>query len=147
MIISPGLRLGQITFIGALINFLSLNHPLITTIIGDCKEGFCLQLHGQVSGQPKRCRSAMLDPKGRAFWCVSGSLLLFMENLFFKFFIIIFPNSLNWFLIMKPDTVSVTCCKINSTFYDDHNSEKKNILLSNSCFSCFWTEVQFNTIF
>ena len=31
-------------------------------------------LHGQVSSQPKRCHSAMLDPKGRAFRCVSGSL-------------------------------------------------------------------------
>ena len=32
-------------------------------------------LYGQASKQPKRCRSAILDPKGRAFWCVSGSLL------------------------------------------------------------------------
>ena len=33
MIISPRLRLGKIIFIGALINYLSLNNPLITTII------------------------------------------------------------------------------------------------------------------
>ena len=33
MITSPRLRLGQIIFIGALINCLSLNNPLITTII------------------------------------------------------------------------------------------------------------------
>ena len=33
MIISPRLRFGQIIFIGALINCLSLNNPLITTII------------------------------------------------------------------------------------------------------------------
>ena len=41
--------------------------------IGDRKDRVCLQLHGQVSRQPKRCRSAMFDPKGRAFF--SGSLL------------------------------------------------------------------------
>ena len=46
--------------------------------IGNRKEGVCLELHGQVFGQPKRCRSAMLDPKGRAFCCVSGSL--YIEN-------------------------------------------------------------------
>ena len=44
--------------------------------IGNQKDGVCLHLHGQVSRQPKRCRSAMLDPKGRAFCYVSGSLLL-----------------------------------------------------------------------
>ena len=43
--------------------------------IGNRKDSVCLQLHGQVSRQPKRCRSAMLDPKGRTFLCVSGSLL------------------------------------------------------------------------
>ena len=43
--------------------------------IGDRKDGVCLQLTGQVSRQPKRCRSAMLDPKGRAFCYLSGSLL------------------------------------------------------------------------
>ena len=42
--------------------------------IGTCKDKICLLLHGQVSRQPKRCRSAMLDPKGRAFRRVSGSL-------------------------------------------------------------------------
>ena len=42
--------------------------------IGDRKDGDCLQLNGQVSRQPKRCRSAMLDPKGRAFCYVSSSL-------------------------------------------------------------------------
>ena len=42
--------------------------------IGNHKDGACLQLHGQASKQPKRCRSAMLDPKGRAFLCVSGPL-------------------------------------------------------------------------
>ena len=44
-------------------------------IIGDRKVGICLQLYGQVCRQPKRCRSAMLDPKGRAFCQVSGSLI------------------------------------------------------------------------
>ena len=43
-------------------------------VIGNRKDTVCLQLHGQVSRQPKRCRSPMLDPKGRAFCCVSGSL-------------------------------------------------------------------------
>ena len=42
--------------------------------IGNRKDYFCLQLDGQVSRQPKGCHSAMLDPKGRAFRCVSGSL-------------------------------------------------------------------------
>ena len=42
--------------------------------IGNTKESVCLQLHGQVSRQPKRCRSAMLDQKGHAFRCFSGSL-------------------------------------------------------------------------
>ena len=42
--------------------------------IGNRKDGVYLQVHGQVSGEPKRCRSTMLDPKGRAFCCVSGSL-------------------------------------------------------------------------
>ena len=42
--------------------------------IGNRKDSLCLQLHGQVSRQPKRCHSAMLDPKGRTFRCVSGSL-------------------------------------------------------------------------
>ena len=42
--------------------------------IGNLKVGVCLQLHGQVSRQPKHCRSAMLDPMGRAFCCDSGSL-------------------------------------------------------------------------
>ena len=42
--------------------------------IGDRKDGACLQMHGLVSRQPKRCRSAMLDPKGRSFCNVSGSL-------------------------------------------------------------------------
>ena len=46
------------------------------TKIGNRKDGVCLQLHGQVSKQPKHCRSAMLDPKCWAFRCVSGSLLL-----------------------------------------------------------------------
>ena len=36
MIISPRRPLGQIIFIGALINCLSLNNPLITTISGLC---------------------------------------------------------------------------------------------------------------
>ena len=43
--------------------------------IGNRKNGVCLHLHGQVSRQPKRCRSAMLDPKGRALRYDSGSLL------------------------------------------------------------------------
>ena len=38
--------------------------------IGDRKDGVCLQLHGQVSRQPKRCSSAMLEQKGREFRCV-----------------------------------------------------------------------------
>ena len=42
--------------------------------IGDRKDGFCLQLHGHVSRQPKHCHSAMLDLKGQAFCYVSGSL-------------------------------------------------------------------------
>ena len=42
--------------------------------IGDREDGVCLQFYGQVSRQPNRCRSAMLDPKGRSFYCVSGSL-------------------------------------------------------------------------
>ena len=42
--------------------------------IGDRKDGVCLQLHSQVSRQPKHCRSAMFDTKVRAFFCVSGSL-------------------------------------------------------------------------
>ena len=42
--------------------------------IGDRKDDVCLQLHGQVFRQPKRCGSAMLDPKGGAFCRVSGSL-------------------------------------------------------------------------
>ena len=50
--------------------------------IGDHKDYVCLQLHGQVSRQPKRCHSAVLDPKGRAFLCVSGSLLLKTSNKF-----------------------------------------------------------------
>ena len=43
-------------------------------IIGNRKDAVYLQLHSQVSRQPKRCRSAMLDPKSRAFCCISGSL-------------------------------------------------------------------------
>ena len=43
--------------------------------IGDRKVGTCLQLYGQVCRQPKCCRSASLDPKGRAFCQVSGSPL------------------------------------------------------------------------
>ena len=45
--------------------------------IGDRKDGaclVCLELHGQMSRQPKRFRSAMLDLKGRAFCYVSVSL-------------------------------------------------------------------------
>ena len=42
--------------------------------IGDHKDSVCLLLYGQVSWQPKRCRSAMLDPKDRAFCYLSGSL-------------------------------------------------------------------------
>ena len=42
--------------------------------IGNRKDTVCLYLQGQMSRQPNRCRSAMLDPKGRAFDCVSGSL-------------------------------------------------------------------------
>ena len=38
-------------------------------------DGVCLQLHDKVSRQPKHCRSAMFDPKGRTFFCVLGSLL------------------------------------------------------------------------
>ena len=39
----------------------------------------CLfKLHSQVCRQPKRCHSAMLDPKGRAFCCASGSLFHFL---------------------------------------------------------------------
>ena len=45
-----------------------------TYVIEHRKDGICLQMHGQVSRQPKHCRSAMLDPKGRAFCYVSGSL-------------------------------------------------------------------------
>ena len=41
--------------------------------IGNCKDTVYLQLHGQMSRQPKRCPSAMLDPS-QAFCCVSGSL-------------------------------------------------------------------------
>ena len=44
------------------------------SIIGNRKDSVCLQLHGQVSRQPKPCHSAMLDPKGRAFCRASGSL-------------------------------------------------------------------------
>ena len=40
-----------------------------------CSQLHGYQLHGQVSWEPKRCRSTMLDRKGRAFRCVSGSLL------------------------------------------------------------------------
>ena len=43
-------------------------------VIGDRNDGVCLQLHGQVSRLPKRCRFAMFDTKGRAFCCVSNSL-------------------------------------------------------------------------
>ena len=46
--------------------------------IGNRKDDVCLQFHGQVSRQPRRCHSAMLDPKGRSFRCVSGSLYLIM---------------------------------------------------------------------
>ena len=42
--------------------------------IGNRKDSVCLQLYDQVSRQPKRCRSAMLDPKGRAFCFILGSL-------------------------------------------------------------------------
>ena len=42
--------------------------------IGNRIDSVCLQVHGQVSRQPKSCRSAMLDPKGPAFGCVSVSL-------------------------------------------------------------------------
>ena len=42
-------------FIGFLIRKI---HQLVN--IGDRKDGVCLELHGQVSWQPKRCRSAML---------------------------------------------------------------------------------------
>ena len=37
----------------------------------------CLQLYCQMFKQPKDCRSAMLDPMGREFCCVSGSLWRF----------------------------------------------------------------------
>ena len=40
---------------------------LSETTIGNRKDCVCLHLHGQVSRQPKRCRSAMLDPMGQAF--------------------------------------------------------------------------------
>ena len=53
---------------------LGISH--VTKTIGNLKDVVCLQLDGQVSGQPKRCHSAMLDPKGRAFCFVSGSLLI-----------------------------------------------------------------------
>ena len=46
----------------------------ISDAIGDRKDVICLKMHGHVSRQPKRCHSAMLDPKGRAFYYVSGSL-------------------------------------------------------------------------
>ena len=42
--------------------------------IGDRKDVIYLQRHDHVSMQPKRCRSAMLDPNGRTFCYVSGSL-------------------------------------------------------------------------
>ena len=54
----------------------SLNSTILSILfIGNRKDDVCLQLHGQVSGQPKHCHSAVLDPKGRAFRCVSGSPL------------------------------------------------------------------------
>ena len=43
-------------------------------VIGNRKNSVSLHLHTQVSRQPKRCHSAMLDPKGGAFYYVSGSL-------------------------------------------------------------------------
>ena len=52
----------------AFLHWLALRAKTYLTPIGDRKENACLQLHCQVSRQPKRCRSAMLvDPKGRHF--------------------------------------------------------------------------------
>ena len=56
--------------------------------IGNRKDNVCLQLHGQVSSQPKRCHSAMLDPNGRAFRWVSGSRY---PGIFSMDFLILFP--------------------------------------------------------
>ena len=47
----------------------------LIVVIGNRRDVVCLQLHGQVSGQPKCCHSYILDPKGLAFCFVSGSLL------------------------------------------------------------------------
>ena len=52
--------------------------------IGDRKDGVCLQLYGQVSRQPKSCRSAMLDPKTRAF-CLYSNARAFLETILSEF--------------------------------------------------------------
>ena len=58
-------------------NIIETNEVIINIafdLIRHRKLSICLELYGQVSRQPKRCRSAMLDLKGRAFCHVSGSL-------------------------------------------------------------------------
>ena len=51
----------------------------ISTSIGNRKDCVCLHLHGHVSRQPKRCRSAMLDPKVR--WLKSGIVSKVMPSI------------------------------------------------------------------
>ena len=44
---------------------IDLKRGLTALYVGNRKDGVCLQKNGQVSKQPKRCRSAKLDPKAR----------------------------------------------------------------------------------
>ena len=55
----------------------------IAPSIGNHKDDICLQLHGQVSKQQKRCRSAMLEPEVREFFCASGSLYSLLKSFIF----------------------------------------------------------------
>ena len=70
----------------------SLWQRLIQKPIGNLKVGVCLQLHGHVSWQPKRCHSVMLDPKGRSFCCYSGSLYAISFSVFSLFTVVNFQN-------------------------------------------------------
>ena len=44
------------------------------TLVGDRKDGVCLQLHVQVPRQQKRCPSARFDPMGQILCCVSCTM-------------------------------------------------------------------------
>ena len=73
------LRLGQIIFIGALINCLSLNNPLITTITSSCKIALFKQLYFfRVFGSSPSasCKAKFITTFSTVQCCIKGFIRL-----------------------------------------------------------------------